>query len=730
MLTSLLNFRSTRTLSVDGTAMPKSPTGGPLLQLRSIKGEEALSKGFEYTLELTTPAEAFVPEQVAANIDLKAMIAKPLTVIVQCEGFGKYIPGLPGGLGMGNIGACEREITGLVFEARYLGQGNRQARYEVKLKPWIDLARERTDFRIFQNKSVVDIVRDVLRPYAHSSDWRLGESYPALEYQVQYGESDYAFVQRLMAEHGLYWFVEHSNGYHRVVIVDNIGAHKPVESEAYQTLSYYSPGNKIDEEYVSEFSVAQTLQPGVWTYDDYDFKQPGADLTAEKQMPQETIWNDLERYQWPGDYADPKAGGRLALIRIQEHRSRGERAYGAGNLRNVVCGTVFSLEGFAQKDANRRYLVIKTGIDAQERGDVTAAGKTEFKTTFEVQPNTVMFRAPRPDDKPRTTGPQTAVVTGYNDSEIWTDQYGRVKVKFQWDRSPEKDHTSSCWIRVAYPGAGARYGSIGVPRVGTEVIVDFENGDPDRPIVIGQVYNAKAMPPWKLPQNATQSGVLTRSTKGGGYENANAIRFEDRKGEEELWIHAEKDFRTEVEHDEMHSVEHDRRKMVDNDETTTIGHDRTETVGNNEQVEIRHDRRHHIGHDEFLSVDRNQIAQIGKNRIERVGNHREDHVAANHVVAIGGHAEHKIEGHFRMQAGEAADVKTKALNLQAGSVLQIRGPAGTITLDANGITLEATKITLKGPVQASTGWVKNALEMRSAAKEGKPMDLGTFPFSG
>jgi type VI secretion system secreted protein VgrG len=217
LLTSLLNFRSTRTLSVDGAAMPKSPMGDSLLQLRSIKGEEALSKGFEYTLELTTPAEAFIPEQLAANIDLKAMIAKPLTVIVQCEGFGTYIPGLPGGLGMGNIGACEREITGLVFEARYLGQGNRQARYEVKLKPWIDLARERTDFRIFQNKSVVDIVRDVLRPYAHSCDWRIGESYPALEYQVQYGESDYAFVQRLMAEHGLYWFVEHSNGYHRVV---------------------------------------------------------------------------------------------------------------------------------------------------------------------------------------------------------------------------------------------------------------------------------------------------------------------------------------------------------------------------------------------------------------------------------------------------------------------------------------------------------------------------------
>ncbi|WP_370886568.1 hypothetical protein [Caballeronia sp. RCC_10] len=174
----------------------------------------------------------------------------------------------------------------------------------------------------------------------------------------------------------------------------------------------------------------------------------------------------------------------------------------------------------------------------------------------------------------------------------------------------------------------------------------------------------------------------------------------------------------------------DRRKKVDHDETTTIGHDRTETVGNNEQVDVGHDRRHHVGHDDSLSVDRSQILQIGKDRIEHVGNHREDHVTANHTVKIGGHAEHRIEGQFHMQAGEAAGIKTKALTLQAGGILEIRGPAGTITLDANGITLEASKITLKGPVQASSGWVKNALDLRSKPADGKPLDPATFSFSG
>ncbi|BCQ26030.1 type VI secretion system tip protein VgrG [Caballeronia sp. NK8] len=567
----MLNFLSTRTLSVDGDAMPLSPLGEPMLQLSAIKGAEELSKLYEYTLELVTPAEPFVPEALAANIDLKAMIGKALTVTVQCEGFGDFIPGLPGNLGQGNVGACEREISGLVFEAKYLGQGNRQARYQVTLKPWVALACEHTDFRIFQHKSVIDIVSEVLRPYGFSSDKRIGGVYPTIDYQVQYGESDFSFIQRLMAEHGLYWFFEHSNGFHRMVIVDNLGAHKPVESEAYQTLSYYPPGRKIDEEYVSEFSVAQTLQPGVWTYDDYDFRKPGADLSVEKQLPQETIGNGIERYEWPGDYADPKQGGRFALIRVQELRSRGERAFGSGNLRNVVCGTTFSLQGFAQEAANRGYLVVRAEFEAKESGDVTNQGKTEFRASFEVQPDTVVFRAKRPGDKPRTTGPQTAFVTGYNNSEIWTDQYGRVKLKFQWDRSPINDHTSSCWVRVAYPGAGQRYGSIGVPRVGTEVIVDFENGDPDRPIVIGQVYNAQAMPPWPLPHNATQSGVLTRSTKGGGYENANAIRFEDMKGEEELWIHAERDLVVDAEHNESLTVGNDRTITVAQMQTTEVG---------------------------------------------------------------------------------------------------------------------------------------------------------------
>ncbi|WP_087043840.1 type VI secretion system Vgr family protein [Caballeronia ptereochthonis] len=558
--------------------MPMSSAGEPLLQLRSVRGTEELSRVYEYVLELVTPAEPFVSEETAANIDLKKMIGKPLTLTIQLEGMGAHVPGAPDLEGVANVGAGEREISGLVFEARYLGQGGRQGRYEIRLKPWIELAARRKDYRIFQNRSVVEIVDEVLKSnYAYSYEKRLGETYLALEYQVQYGESDLDFVQRLMAEHGLYWFYEHSGGFHRMVIVDNVGAHEPVRSEAYRSLHFYPPGHRVDREYVDAFDISQSLQAGVWTTDDFDFRKPKATLLSQRQMPQQTALNDIENYEWPGDFTDPRQGEHLARIRIQELRARGERGAGSGNLRNVVCGSVFALEGYPQQRANRTYLVLKATLHAEEKGDVTDSGETAFRTTFEVQPGNVMFRPKREVEKPRTTGPQTAIVTGAPGSEIWTNQYGQIKVKFHWDRSPAKDHTSSCWVRVNYPWAGENYGGIHIPRVGTEVIVDFENGDPDRPIVIGRVYNAAAMPPLDLPVNATRSGFVSR-TPLGSTANANMLLFEDKAGEEQVILHAERDYNLSVEKDQTSSVGANKVSTVGGDTTTVVNGSSTQIV--------------------------------------------------------------------------------------------------------------------------------------------------------
>ncbi|QCP54370.1 type VI secretion system tip protein VgrG [Trinickia violacea] len=584
----MLDFAKPRTLTMSGPALPDGPDGEPMLELKGIIGEEALSEMYAYTLDcLTAPG---LPPDVASNIDLKSMIGQELTVTIQLEGMGTFIAGLAGAAGAANIGAGTREISGIIAHARYVDQSNRQSRYELILKPWLWLTDQQSDFRIFQRKSVVDIVEQVFDKYTYSYDLRLGDKYVPLDYQVQYGETDYFFVQRMLAEAGIYWFFEHGNSFHRMVLVDHLGSHKPVESEAYHTLWYYPPGHRIDTEYIDHFDLTGSLESGRWATNDYDFKKPGATLLAQNELIQDTAHNEFERYEWPGDYTEPDRGEDIARLRMEEVRAHGERAQGSGALRDVVCGTTFNLEGYPYKAANQEYLVISASLHATELVQASGGDDYHFQSSFVVQPATTIYRPPRgPYPKPRTSGPQTAIVTGPKGSEIWTDKYGRVKLKFHWDRLGVNDQNSSCWIRVSYPWAGSSFGGVNVPRVGTEVIVDFENGDPDRPIVVGRLYNAASMPPWELPGNATQSGILSRSMKGG-YGNANAIRFEDKQGAEELWLQAEKDMRTEVEDSELHTVGNNRVKSVGQSEVATVGNVRDHSVKSDDVVLVGADR--------------------------------------------------------------------------------------------------------------------------------------------
>jgi type VI secretion system secreted protein VgrG len=240
-------------------------------------------------------------------------------------------------------------------------------------------------------------------------------------------------------------------------------------------------------------------------------------------------------------------------------------------------------------------------------------------------------------------GPDTATVTGPKGQEIYTDEYGRVKVSFPWNRYCSKDENSSCWIRVSHPWAGSSFGGIHLPRIGQEVLVDYLNGDPDRPVITSRLYNAFQMPPWQLPANATQSGILTRSSLGGGYENANALRFEDRKGEEQLWIHAEKNQDIEVENDETHWVGNDRSKTIDRDETSHIKRDRTETVDRDETITVHGNRKEEVDGNETIdihqnrteTVDGNEKVTIHKNRTKKVDLNETDRIGKNWSINVG-----------------------------------------------------------------------------------------------
>lgn len=597
-----------RTLSVSGAAVPIGHDGQPAMRLAGIEGQESLSVMYEYVLDLVSVAECGVSVE-ALELDTAAMIGKELTVSI----------GLDDAELQSDTEKGIRQISGLVVVAQAVGQMGRYGHYRVSLRPWLYLADQRTDYRIFQMKTVVEIIDEVLGTYAFSYERRLSGQYSTLEYQVQYGETDFAFVQRLMQEYGIYWFFEHDHGIHRLILVDHAQAHLS-GARACQTLHYHPEGFGSDRQYVHVFESIRSLQPGKWRTDDFDFKQPTVQLRAQAAEPQDTAQNGYEHYEWPGDYTSRSDGERIAKYRMEELYARGLRARGQGNLRNVVCGATVQLLDHPRAACNGKYLVLQAKLSATEIAQASGVGRFDVRSAFVVQPSDVTFRPRRTVPKPRTSGPQTAIVTGPPGQEIWTDQHGRVKIRFHWDRTSSRGENASCWVRVSQAWAGSGHGAIHIPRIGSEVIVDFENGDPDRPIITGRVFNGANMAPWPLPSSATQSGILSRSTRGRSHENANAIRFDDRLGQEELWIHAERDHRVEVEQDETHDVGRNRRRTVGRDETVTIGANRAKSVAQNELVVIGGDL----------------IAQVSAISGELVGEAKALIAGGGYVVIVGG----------------------------------------------------------------------------------------------
>ena len=614
--------RAQRVLRVTSPAMPQWG-GDSALEPVAIEGHEGLSRLFAYTVTLSTREQPGLNERQAANVAIKQLVGEPLAVHI-------LLDGRPGANGEW------RHLSGLVTRVRFLRLENRRALYEAEIEPWLTLATRSSDYRIFQHKTVLDIVREVLSPYGFALDIRASRSYPARDFQVQYGETDFDFVARLLHEWGLYFHFEHAEDKHTLAIVDEMDAHRPFANAGYEKIPFHAAEDTVREEHCDSFCAFEALQSGRWVTDDFDFERPKARLQQVSAMPRKTAQNERERYGWPGDYTVESEGEQLVRRRMEETGSRGERASGSGNLRAVVPGCTLTLERHPQNEANREYLVTAARLRLQEPGEASGQEQFECRVDFEVIPTSKVYRADAPAvPRPRTTGPQTAIVTGPAGRELWTDRYGRVKLSFHWNRYCTKDENSSCWVRVSSPWAGTNFGGIQIPRIGQEVIVDFENGDPDRPIVTGRVYNADNMPPWELPANATQSGLLTRSSEGATDANANALRFEDKKGAEQVWLHAERNQDIEVEHDETHWVGHDRAKTIDHDETVHVGHDRTETVDHDETITVHNDRTETVDGNERITIHKNRGERVDQNETISIGENRKEDVGLNETIKIG-----------------------------------------------------------------------------------------------
>ncbi len=390
----------------------------------------------------------------------------------------------------------------------------------------------------------------------------------------------------------------------------------------------------------SDFEDALSRSYREWEYlslNDYDFQRPGARLEVRSNIARSHAAADYPLYDYPGEYVQSQDGEQYARTRIEALQARYERVRLRGRARGLGSGHLFKLSGYPREDQNREYLVVGAEYRVVQELYETGGGGVgaQFESELDCIDAGQAYRPLPTTPLPIVRGPQTAVVVGPKGEEIWTDQYGRVKVHFHWDRHDQSNENSSCWMRVSQAWAGKNWGSIQIPRIGQEVIVSFLEGDPDRPIITGRVYNAEQTVPYELPANATQSGTKSRSSKGGTPANFNEIRMEDKKGAEQLFIHAEKNQDIEVENDETHWVGHDRTKTIDHDETVHVKHDRTETVDNNETITIGVDRTEKVGNNEKISIGANRTEDVGSNETISIGVDRTEKVGSNEKISIG-----------------------------------------------------------------------------------------------
>ncbi|MGI6853619.1 type VI secretion system tip protein TssI/VgrG [Mesorhizobium sp. 1B3] len=590
----------------DSAAVVQTPVGADLLTFTDLVGRDEISRCYAYTIN-------FVSKN--PDIDPLGMLGGSLTVEGETD---------------------ERWFTGYISEFRLTLIEEDLAYYQAVVRPWLWFLANTSDCRIFQNLNVVEIVEQIFDKYGTAKfEKRLQKSYPPREYCVQYDETDLDFVQRLLEHEGIMYFFEHDKEGQTLILADAMSKLKP--APGYETVIYNPEGRgpRPDLEYISEWIPASAVRPGAYVHTDYDFKKPGADLMSKSAQPFGHKEASGERYHQPGSHLDTGRGDKIAAIRREELQAPHERVSAVGTTRGLLPGCTFKLDEFPRGDQNREYLVVSAEyrlFDPAYRSGVEAEGET-FKVVLGVAPTSLPYRPPRITPRPIMRGPQTATVVGPSGEEIFTDEYARVKVQFHWDREGKKDQNSSCFVRVSQSWAGSGWGFIQIPRIGQEVVIDFIEGDPDLPIITGRVYNASQMPPYSLPGNATQSGLKTNSSKGGG--GYNELMFEDKAGSELVNFQAQKDHNLLIKNDRTKLVQHDQSDRIDNNAKHSVGVNLDEDVGNNKTTKVGVDRTVNIGSNDTETVGVNRSLTVGVDETIGIGANSTETIGSNHTQTVG-----------------------------------------------------------------------------------------------
>ena len=603
-----------------------------------------------------------------------------------------------------------RHVHGIVARLRCGDAGKKLSVYHVTLVPNVWRLLHRQDCRIFQEKTAPEILEAVFKAAGLSpgQDYRLGlqGSYGKREYCVQYRESDWAFACRLMEEEGIFHVFEHEEGKHVLALGDSSSSLPPVAGDA--TIVFRPPlGAMLQGEHVSRLHYSEEIRSGKVTLRDYNFKKPTLLLES---LSEGADFTDLEIYDHPGNYDVTSAGNALSKVRLEERAARKKQAEGDSTCRRVVAGQLFTLAEHSREALNREWLITRVehrGVEPM-MGEDAAAGITPYENRFECIPSDAPFRPPPVTPRPTIRGVQSAIVVGPAGEEIHTDEHGRVKVHFHWDRLGKKDDKDSCWIRVSQVWAGEGWGAMHIPRVGQEVLVDFMDGDPDRPIIVGRVYHGTNVPPHALPAHKTRSTLKSSSTPGGG--GSNELYFEDEKGAEEVYLHGQKDWTIAIENDKNQTVGHDETRQVGNDRRVQVGNDQDEKIGHDETFEVVNDRKKTVGHDETESIGNDRTIDVGNDHTETIGNNltlsvgknRTEDVIENSTETVGKAKALSVGTDFTLDVtgamattvggSQTEDVKLEKA-ITAGEKLTITVGDAKVTIEKNGdVTVEGANL--------------------------------------
>ena len=620
-----------------------------------------------------------------------------------------------------------RHVHGLVSLFRQGDTGFRRTRYSAVVEPTLARAGLRSNWRIFQGQTVPQIIQTVLAGQSlNDLQSTLCFEHQPREYCVQAGETDLDFISRLAAEEGLLYRFEHRTDGHTLLLTDRVGGLGTIGTHQHCPVIYQPmAGGDSPEPALQRFHYTEQVRTARQVQRDYTFTHPryAQQHSADGGLALKNQHKDYERYDYPGRYKRDIAGQPFTKTRLAALRSDAQMAHLEGDDARLQPGLAFDLSEHPREDFNDRWRSIAlTHTGRQHSSLEEEAFASDSGTFYAMQASAIRWNAEWKAPlraKPCIDGPQIATVVGPPGEEIYCDKWGRVKVSFPWDRDSQHNDHSSCWIRVAQGWAGATWGAMAIPRIGQELIISYLDGDPDQPIATGRAYRETNLPPYELPKHKTRMTIKSRSHKGRGF---NELRFEDELGQEEVYVHAERDKNVHIKRNNTLFVGNDRSKQVEHDEQIEIGHDRSERVGNDERTAIAQDQQLDVGRDRRQTVGRDHQISIGGNRIEDVANHRYDKVAADHHLETGGDLHHSVRNHYRLSAQRTIAQKTTSFEVAAGERLVLKAPGGTLTIDGSGITLDGLTINIKGTVNAETVGTGNSF----ASQLSSPAPPGAF----